>query len=183
MIQLDTDEHDNELRIEFQKTSESTSLIKFNFLSNRWEIAVPLVSSRSLYSKICRGRYWKRDKDKPHILITSSTKVYLCPRCGGSGDLPQFRHVQEGICFLCWGTGGSWGTENSEGAINEFAKACNNEDLKNLYEQVKVGIQRAAKLRLEKFVEKEKEEDWIKRNAEMVKIRDRRKKKTQENRP
>ena len=29
----------------------------------------------------------------------------LCPRCNGSGHLPQYQHVQRGICFLCWGKG------------------------------------------------------------------------------
>lgn len=28
-----------------------------------------------------------------------------CDRCGGRGDLPQFRHVQNGICFKCDGKG------------------------------------------------------------------------------
>lgn len=26
-----------------------------------------------------------------------------CPRCRGEGNLPQFRHVEGGICFLCRG--------------------------------------------------------------------------------
>lgn len=28
-----------------------------------------------------------------------------CTRCGGSGDMPQFRHVMGGVCFRCWGSG------------------------------------------------------------------------------
>ena len=28
-----------------------------------------------------------------------------CPRCNGAGELPEFRHIQDGVCFLCWGTG------------------------------------------------------------------------------
>jgi len=28
-----------------------------------------------------------------------------CPRCGGSGYLPQFSHVAGGVCFLCGGGG------------------------------------------------------------------------------
>ena len=28
-----------------------------------------------------------------------------CHRCGGSGDMPKFRHVQGGTCFKCNGTG------------------------------------------------------------------------------
>lgn len=29
----------------------------------------------------------------------------VCDRCGGSGYLPQYRHVEGGICFKCWGEG------------------------------------------------------------------------------
>ena len=29
----------------------------------------------------------------------------ICDRCGGSGYLPQYRHVEGGICFKCWGEG------------------------------------------------------------------------------
>lgn len=28
-----------------------------------------------------------------------------CPRCGGTGYIPVFRHINDGICFLCGGTG------------------------------------------------------------------------------
>lgn len=28
-----------------------------------------------------------------------------CDRCGGSGYLPQYEHVENGICFKCWGEG------------------------------------------------------------------------------
>jgi len=28
-----------------------------------------------------------------------------CPRCGGSGNIPSYNHVQGGVCFLCFGTG------------------------------------------------------------------------------
>ena len=26
-----------------------------------------------------------------------------CPRCGGTGYLPQYRHIENGICFKCRG--------------------------------------------------------------------------------
>jgi len=29
----------------------------------------------------------------------------LCTRCGGTGDLPHFRHVENGVCFRCEGSG------------------------------------------------------------------------------
>lgn len=35
------------------------------------------------------------------------TKV-KCPRCNGTGNVPSFAHVQEGICFRCDGTGLSY---------------------------------------------------------------------------
>jgi hypothetical protein len=28
---------------------------------------------------------------------------HACKRCGGAGIIPQFKHVQGGICFRCWG--------------------------------------------------------------------------------
>lgn len=29
----------------------------------------------------------------------------LCNRCGGSGYLPKYEHIENGICFKCWGEG------------------------------------------------------------------------------
>jgi len=40
---------------------------------------------------------------KPHGLFPSSKQYSYCDRCGGSGYLPQFNHVQNGICFKCMG--------------------------------------------------------------------------------
>jgi hypothetical protein len=31
-----------------------------------------------------------------------------CPRCNGLGRIEQYRHVQKGICFECWGYGKQW---------------------------------------------------------------------------
>lgn len=31
-----------------------------------------------------------------------------CLRCSGSGQLPQFKHIQDGVCFHCDGTGMSY---------------------------------------------------------------------------
>ena len=28
-----------------------------------------------------------------------------CPRCGGTGYMPQYNHVEGGVCFRCRGTG------------------------------------------------------------------------------
>ena len=29
----------------------------------------------------------------------------ICDRCGGSGYLPQYSHVEDGVCFKCGGEG------------------------------------------------------------------------------
>lgn len=33
-------------------------------------------------------------------------KLQLCNRCSGKGFIPEFRHIQNGICFYCGGLGG-----------------------------------------------------------------------------
>jgi 5-methylcytosine-specific restriction endonuclease McrA len=35
-------------------------------------------------------------------IISNTTK---CDRCGGYGYIPQYSHIQSGICFKCWGEG------------------------------------------------------------------------------
>ena len=30
-------------------------------------------------------------------------EIIVCNRCGGRGELPQYRHVEGGICFKCRG--------------------------------------------------------------------------------
>jgi len=32
-------------------------------------------------------------------------KAYLCWHCHGTGELPHFRHIQDGVCFACKGRG------------------------------------------------------------------------------
>ena len=34
-----------------------------------------------------------------------ATRYMACPKCGGSGKLDHFRHVANGDCFKCAGTG------------------------------------------------------------------------------
>lgn len=47
-------------------------------------------------------------KEEIPIYNTSLRKINdeldFCDRCGGTGFLPQYRHVQNGICFKCRGT-------------------------------------------------------------------------------
>ena len=35
-------------------------------------------------------------------IIKNTTK---CDRCGGYGYIPEYSHIQSGICFKCWGEG------------------------------------------------------------------------------
>ncbi|MGA3012851.1 MAG: hypothetical protein ABSD71_02325 [Bacteroidales bacterium] len=36
------------------------------------------------------------------LIQASSGRIY-CNRCGGIGYIPKYNHVQNGICFSCWG--------------------------------------------------------------------------------
>ena len=35
--------------------------------------------------------------------VSTSYQCMKCPRCNGTGYLPQYHHVEEGVCFLCNG--------------------------------------------------------------------------------
>ena len=43
-----------------------------------------------------------REIDRKRLLYCNAIK---CSRCNGSGYLPQYEHVENGICFKCWGEG------------------------------------------------------------------------------
>lgn len=48
------------------------------------------------------------DAEKIPVYSQSGNKlmsIETCSRCGGFGYIPQFSHVQDGICFDCWGEG------------------------------------------------------------------------------
>lgn len=32
-------------------------------------------------------------------------EAYSCKKCNGTGFIPEYKHIQDGICFSCWGTG------------------------------------------------------------------------------
>lgn len=57
------------------------------------------------------------------------TKV-RCPRCYGLGRIEQYRNIQDGVCFLCWGSGqaskrasADWLTTNENRSIDPAKKA------------------------------------------------------------
>jgi hypothetical protein len=43
-----------------------------------------------------------------------------CSRCNGSGYLPAYRHVRDGICFGCWGSGRGFEMKPLIGEIKPF---------------------------------------------------------------
>lgn len=79
------------------------------YLVNRlpWEI-----EDEALVS-LCRNCHTKRHQNEKIKVYGNhfndsrvESKRYffkICPRCNGTGYLPQFSHVEDGICFLCWG--------------------------------------------------------------------------------
>jgi len=50
------------------------------------------------------------------------TIVELCPKCQGTGNLPQYAHVQNGVCFRCSGTGRDLRAELAT-AVQKLARA------------------------------------------------------------
>lgn len=70
-----------------------------------WEI-----EDKGLVS-LCRNCHTKRHeidnifiyKKVSEKLVLDNENILKCPRCMGTGYLPQFKHVENGICFLCLG--------------------------------------------------------------------------------
>lgn len=51
-----------------------------------------------------------RSNSVPIYRTENGAKVFtsnaeICDRCGGSGYIPEYKHVENGICFKCWGEG------------------------------------------------------------------------------
>ena len=36
---------------------------------------------------------------------TATESIIACTRCGGTGYFPQYKRVENGVCFRCWGSG------------------------------------------------------------------------------
>ena len=166
-------EHTSEqLKIHFENADDLNASISFNFLDQNFSSTIKLADARWFYKKLSESRFWSKGDDK-RTLIALNPQVYqVCPRCGGTGDLPQFRHVQEGICFLCWGSGGRWGTEDSEGAVQDFSRACRSEQLSGLYEHLQDCM-------IQGFKGVHENEQRANRDIEMEKIRERRRQKAE----
>ncbi len=66
--------------------------------------------SDDVYVTLCPTCH-KREHENNTILIyadeklTESEPTEICHRCEGSGYLPQYSHVKNGICFSCGGAG------------------------------------------------------------------------------
>ena len=58
---------------------------------------------------LCEDCHKKRHETSDVPLYDSNKRLISnlirCDRCGGSGYLPQFSHVEHGICFKCGGEG------------------------------------------------------------------------------
>lgn len=40
-----------------------------------------------------------------HLNDPQAVRRYACPKCGGTGEIPQFESVANGVCFACGGKG------------------------------------------------------------------------------
>ena len=58
---------------------------------------------------LCEDCHKKRHEGTAVPLLNDNKELVAnlatCPRCGGSGYLPQYKHVEHGICFKCGGEG------------------------------------------------------------------------------
>ena len=58
---------------------------------------------------LCEDCHKKRHEDTAVPLLNDDKEpianLATCPRCGGSGYLPQYSHIEHGICFKCNGEG------------------------------------------------------------------------------
>jgi hypothetical protein len=151
------------LSVDFSPAEELVNL-NFSFLGYIFTEPVTLDQARRLYKNLSSSSSWMQSAANSRRLVAiGSERFEACQRCEGRGDIPRFRHVQEGICFLCWGSGGQWGTENSSGAIRDFSFACKDQELGDLYSRLQKGMQRSARKKANAPAE-----------AEMERIRERR---------
>lgn len=66
---------------------------------------------------LCEDCHKKRHQEST-ISVYNSNRKYLdalspCPKCGGSGYLPKYHHIENGICFQCGGEGVAFETLDS----------------------------------------------------------------------
>lgn len=58
---------------------------------------------------LCEDCHKKRHEKAPTPVYASDKSIIglttICPRCGGSGYLSQYNHIEHGICFKCNGEG------------------------------------------------------------------------------
>lgn len=51
--------------------------------------------------------HWHHEHTVPYYRLVDDTLVQVvrtpCQRCAGSGYFPEYRHVEGGVCFRCWG--------------------------------------------------------------------------------
>lgn len=80
----------------------------YNFqVEKQWNVHCPrcYADANAHYSQdasVLKEGYVFKSKRKK-IVRRYEYKEIPCPRCGGSGRLPEFRHIQNGQCFLCFG--------------------------------------------------------------------------------
>ena len=149
------------LAIHFTRNGDLNALLTFNFLDQHFITTVELAEAKHLYKKLSESRFWTQSEDKRTLIALNAQINRRCPRCGGPGYIYKFRHIQEGICFLCWGSGGRWGTEDSAGAVRDFSSACKSEELGDLYERVQLSL-------IEGF-KKAREDEELKRKLRRMK--------------
>lgn len=93
----------------FQSPADPNTVLQVHhehYIINRlpWEYPAELLTT---LCRSCHGTLHRRDNIFVYEEIEGKLirrNMILCPRCSGNGYFPQWRHVEDGICFRCRGT-------------------------------------------------------------------------------
>lgn len=80
---------------------ESTA-ISFKLLENNIDATLSRESAVCLYQFLLGSNAWRKCPSDPSILLCSDPPA-SCSHCDGRGWIGRYKHIQNGICFDCWG--------------------------------------------------------------------------------
>jgi hypothetical protein len=72
-------------------------------------LAAKQIRQPELTLEVLRQAGWDGVRHTISLVTPAKTgRKIACPRCAGQGEIPDFRHIAEGICFLCFGSRTIW---------------------------------------------------------------------------
>lgn len=116
-VHFDVAAHNGYMNVRFAGVHDAVTRFKWNYdevyLAQRWSpvlarwVDVTVDSAVAWLTHHSTGGGVGSLPVTPSVLPSSPqySPVRACPRCNGRGRIPQYRHVEGGICFLCYGQG------------------------------------------------------------------------------